>query len=137
MGMDIREALLKAQLVTEEAYKKTKEQEKTRNGQQIGRLKGKISQGSLMNLEEATKVSEFKVISKRLLIEFPCKETAVEIAKLAHNISHLAGGKKLIWLILNLRNNIENIKDEFKGQVIKRALRSSCPTVEIPADWKK
>ena len=135
MAGNFADALLQVGLTTEDEVKKLQQIQKTKDGQKIGQMKGKVPAASLLNLEKADTVSEFKEQAKKILLEFPEIEVAKEIARLAENIKQLGGGKKLIWLILNLRDNLGRVKADKRENVIKRALRSSNPTVDIPPDW--
>jgi hypothetical protein len=129
------DALLGARLITEKAREKVDERERTFIGQQLGRLKGKNAPASLMNLEEVSTVSEFKEMAKQILLNDQGATTIAEVVRLAHKINELDGGKRLIYIILSLRDNLHKVKPDKREQVIKRALRSSNPTADVPADW--
>ena len=135
---DLRSALIEKGWVSEEAGKKIlegiAEKEKSGVGIQIGRLKGKLA-ASLMDLEKVKTVSEFKEAAKKIILEDASTGTFNEIVRQAHEYQNLDGGKKLVWLILSLRDKLGKVKPEKREQVIKRALRSSNPTAEISVDW--
>lgn len=135
MGNSLSSALLGAGLVSREQVGRQEEREKTVVGQNIGRLKGKSASGSLMNLGTIKTVGEFKKVAREILTDNHDTKTVAEVVRLAHNLQAVDGGKKLVWLILQIRNNLSKVRTDKKEQIIKRALRSSNPTTDIPPDW--
>ena len=105
--------------------------------QNINKLARRTAAGSLMNLQAAQTVGEFKDISRDLLLVDHSSETVNEVCKLAHNLQHLDGGKKLIWLVLATRKNLAAVQSERKSDVIRRAFRSSNPKTNIPPEWMR
>lgn len=132
-------ALAKAGVVSREAAKESEARISNKltgeTGSALGKLKGKASATSLMNLEKIKTVSEFKEVAKKILLEDSSAATITEIVRLGHGVKELDGGKKLIWLILSLREKLPKVKPDKKEQVTKRALRSANPTVDIPSEW--
>jgi uncharacterized protein (UPF0264 family) len=135
------EALRKAGLVTDETSKevlqRATEKERSQVGNNIGHLKGKPVSASLMNIETVKTVTEFKKVARQILLEDNSAEVMAEVVRLAHNLKDFDGGKKLVWLILSLRDNLGQVKPEYRKRLIMRALRSSTPTTEVPPDWRE
>lgn len=129
-------ALLKVGLATYDQVKLAEQRSETSASQNIDRLKGKTYAGSLQNLEKTATVTEFKKIARDLFLIDSSKETLIRASKLAHNIKCCDGGGKLVRLILAIKNNLDSVKTEHREQIIKRALRSSNPTTDIPQEWR-
>lgn len=135
MANNLQDALLKSNLGNPSFVSKADEKLRTKVNQENSRFKGKVVAPSLLNLESIISVSEFKEVAKKLLLQDINNIT--DIVRIAHNIKEAEGGKKMIWLLLSLRDNLKKVKSDKYDQVIKRALRSTNPSVDIPPDWIK
>lgn len=131
---NLQSSLVNAGLVSGEAMGKNFEREKTAIGQKIASVNKKVSKSpSLLKLESAETVNQFKQETKPILLDNP--SLIEDVINLAQGLRELEGGKKLLWLLYSTRENISRAKPKFIKQIIKRALRKSNPTVELKKGW--
>ena len=127
---------LKAGLITSEQHqkvqKKDRQQAKTSEGQMLASFKGKTNRpASLARLEDCKSISEFKDTARKLLEEHP--EEVSEVIRLAHDLQKNQGTRRLIWLLYQVRDNLPRIqKSDERSQFLRRALRKSGGTIELP-----
>lgn len=141
MMTGLKDALLKAGVISAETHQAASRQEKLREQTALNMVHSKLARStvssSIMNLEKVATVSEFKEVARKLLLEDSSDLVLKEVKRIAHNLKEVDGGKKLVWLIMSLTNDIGKVKSEFREQVINRSLRSSNPTNKIPSEWRK
>ncbi len=139
MGI-LSEQLLKAGLVTEEKSRAVEKEKQEHDKRQSGDLIHQASRKSkrpvsFVRLESCGTIAEFKDAARKLLQEFP--EEVEEVVNLAHRFKDMSGGKKLIWLVYQVKSGLARIKTEKREQFLKRAFRKSGTNVETPNDWLK
>lgn len=128
----LAEQLMQKGLLDPKVVKIKDQQERSRIGQQhhdITKKSGK--EASLPSLETSTSVSVFKDIAKRLLLEQP--DLAPTILKQAHRFQQESGGKKLIWLMFQIRDMLPKISEANREKFLNKALRKANPIVEFIA----
>ncbi len=131
----LAESLLKAGLVDQQSFNQVsaskRQKEKSLEGQNTSRLLTDSGRPvSLDRLQSSTSVSEFKDVAKKLLMEWP--ELINEVIQAAHNFKDKDGGKKLIWLMYQIKDGLATIKLEEREKFLKRSLRRSGGTLEPP-----
>jgi len=134
------EQLLGAGLVGKEKHEAVEKEKEERDRRQSGNLIHQASRKSkrpvnFVRLESCGTVAEFKDTARKLLQEFP--EEISEVISLAHRFKGVSGGKKLIWLVYQVKDGLTKVKSEKREQFFKRAFRKSGTKVEIPKDWLK
>lgn len=128
----LTEELFNAGVITEEEKKRTltkdTQQMETRVGQQLSGLLTKSNRpDNFDRLESCGSVGEFKNIAKKILTEQP--DRINEIIGLAQRFKDSDGGKKLIWLLHQIKDSLLKVRD--KEKFLKRALRRSGGTIEL------
>lgn len=131
----LSEQLLKAGLVSPEkvdgVVAEKKMREKTAAGQQFHQLTTKSGRpASFDRLEFCGTIAEFKDTARKILSGHP--EEIGQIINLAHRFKDAPGGKKLIWLMYQVRDGLVNAEPAKREQFLRRAFRKCGGTIEIP-----
>lgn len=77
-------------------------------------------------------IAEFKATAKILLLEHP--EFISDVVKAAHRFKEMDGGKKLVWVVLNVRNGLPSIAPDARERFLNRAFRRHGSTFETPIE---
>jgi len=95
---------------------------------------------NLERLRSADTVAEFKNIAKKILQQHPNDpELMQEIIDATHDFrnSGNTGGKKLVWIIFKVRDNLKIVAASKRKHYLNRALRKNNPKLEVPLEWRK
>lgn len=133
----LSEQLLKLGFVSPEEHekiaKKKEELEKQKIGQDQNQLTRKSGRPiSFSRLEFCETIAEFRDTARKLLCEFP--EEIGEVVRLAHRFMGAPGGKKLIWLVYQVRDGLVSVSPENREQFLKRAFRKFGAKIEADMD---
>ncbi len=88
---------------------------------------------TLQELEGVSSVLNFKKRAKKILLEGP--GWIDDVIQAAQKLRKLDGGENLVRILRSTKYNLEQVKPVFKERIIKRALRRSNPTTQIPRGW--
>lgn len=133
----LSEQLFQAGLIAEDKKNQTiadeKQQEKREVGQNLAKLSTKSGRPiHFHRLEFCGSIGEFKDTAKQLFMEEKGCNHIKEVIVLAHRFKHHDGGKKLIWLLYQIRDLLPKVKQKDREKFLKRALRKSGATIELP-----
>jgi len=136
----LSDQLMRAGLVNKEKHeaieKERREHNKRESGDSIRQASKKSGRPvSFVRLESCGTMAEFKDTARKLLREFP--EEITEVIKLAYRFKDAPGGKKLIWLVYQVKDGLAKVESSKREQFLKRAFRKADTEVEIPEDWLK
>lgn len=124
MNDALLEELFKKGLITEERYMKTKaEKELVKDKGGENKSLRKISSFDLNELDSVGSVRNFKEKAKEILLED--SSLIQEILKKAHRLEQRDGGRKLIWLLYQLRDALKQASSECQELIIKGAFRKA------------
>jgi len=134
----LSEQLLRVGLVSKEKYEAIEKERETHNRRESEDLIHQASRKSkrpinFVRLESCGTVAEFKDTARKLLQEFP--EEVTEVINLAHRFKDTPGGKKLIWLVYQVKDGLAKVQPSKMEQFLKRAFRKAGTEIEIPEDW--
>lgn len=121
----MREAILKAGLVTPELYQALNKgivQEELRRSKDAMQRVLREQSPNLTKLEAGATVSEFRSIAQAILTEEP--DRISDVLRIAHNLMGAEGGKRLVWQLFQIRDFFNGTSDT-NARVLftKRALR--------------
>ena len=89
-------------------------------------------QASLLDLEEAESIREFRDKARKLLMERP--DLIRDVIRSAHRFKDADGGKKLVWQFFQIRDTLAGVTMNERERFLKRALRAHGVTFEIPME---
>jgi hypothetical protein len=131
----LSEALLNAGLVNtqeherEQALKELKREEDVREN--LASLCQASPKGSwIEDLANCHTVNELRRAAIVLLARQP--ECAGDVLKEAHRLKELPGGKKLVWQMYQIRDNLQAVAEQDRERFLKRALRRAGSTLKEP-----
>ncbi|MBU1015277.1 hypothetical protein KKI17_02465 [Patescibacteria group bacterium] len=109
------EELKKVGLISEERYNAVEEERRylvhTASQQQLAGLTKKSGRpANFERLETCGSIAEFKDTARRILLEHP--EEMNSIIQAAHRFKDMPGGKKLIWLMYQVRDRLAQAPPE-------------------------
>ena len=126
----LQEALLKSGKVTEEQFHKQKTEEEIK---EIERISGRKfnEKNTCDDLDVCLTVQDFRILAKAILLQDPVMIT--EVIRRVHRFKEREGGKKLIWLMYQIRDKLIKLPPKDHVIFLNRALRRSNSTLELPA----
>jgi hypothetical protein len=77
-------------------------------------------------------IAEFKTTARILLLEHP--EFIGDVVKAAHRFKETDGGRKLVYIVLNVRNLLPTIAPDVRERFLNRAFRRHGSTLETPVE---
>ncbi|MFH0853680.1 MAG: hypothetical protein V1853_04730 [bacterium] len=128
----MKEALREAGLISDKAHDEASSKQDARRHSCAGQHLSKESKSrpvSMDNLKSAGSIREFKQIAKQLLERSP--DVIDEIIQAAHTWKEKSGGKKLVWLMYQVRDGQQGAGGEVgRKDFLNRAFRKSGSTIK-------
>ena len=129
----LRDALAKANVVSERTVKEAEAMEAIEReaaGQALQQRVMATQAHTLEDLKDATIIREFRDKARKLLVERP--DLVNQVITLAHRFKDQPGGKRLVWLVFSVRDQLGHVPGPERDRFLRRAFRNKGATMEVP-----